>query len=208
MEDVLDLYTQSYDPLYPVVCMDEANKQLVEELREKLPPIPGHPETYDLQYKRAGVSDLFIFIEPLAGWRSVEVTDFRRKEEWVYCLKNLLETQYKDAKLVRIVLDNLNTHNPSAFYEFFPPDVAKSLLDRVEFHFTPKHASWLNIAEIEISVLSRQCLNQRIPSKEYMKQVVSLWVKERNFKLKKIIWQFTTKDARIKLKKLYPSFKV
>jgi hypothetical protein len=206
MEDVLDLYTQPFDPLRPVVCMDEANKQLVQELRPKLPMVPGHPETYDHQYKRAGVCNLFMFVEPLSGWRSVFIEDFRRKKEWVQCIKTLLETQYKDAKVVRIVLDNLNTHNPSAFYQFYPPDEAKAILDRLEFHFTPKHASWLNIAEIEFSVLSRQCLNQRIPSKEILEQEVSSWVLQRNKNSKKVDWQFTTTDARIKLKKLYPSF--
>lgn len=206
MEDILDLYTQPYNPLRPLVCMDEANKQLIEELRSKLPMVPGHPQTYDHQYKRAGVCNLFMFVEPLAGWRSVEVEDFRRKEEWVHCIKHLLESRYKDAEVVKIVSDNLNTHNPAAFYEFFPPDVAKSLLDRLEFHFTPKHASWLNIAEIEISVLSRQCLKGRIPSKEQMVQKVDSWVTDRNKNFKKVNWQFTTTDARIKLKKLYPSF--
>ncbi len=206
MEDVLDLYTQPYDPLHPVVCMNEATRQLIEELCIKLPMIPSHPQTYDHQYKRVGVCNLFIFVEPLAGWRSVEVRDFRRKEEWVNCLKDLLENKYKDADYVRIISDNLNTHNPAAFYEFFPPDVAKSLLDRLEFHFTPKHASWLNIAEIEINVLSGQCLKKRIPSKEMMVQQVSAWVVDRNKKFKKVNWQFTTKNARIKLQKLYPSF--
>ena len=206
MEDILDIYTQPYDPLRPVVCMDEANKQLIEELRIKLPMIPGHPQTYDHQYKRVGVCNLFMFVEPLAGWRSVELRDFRRKEEWVYCIKELLENKYKDAEYVRIVLDNLNTHNPAAFYEFFSPELAKSLLDRLEFHFTPLHASWLNIAEIEISVLSGQCLKRRIPSKEKMIYQVTTWVVDRNEKYKKVNWRFTTKDARIKLKKLYPSF--
>lgn len=206
MEDILDLYTQPYDPRRPVVCMDETNKQLVEELHPSLPMIPGQQATYDLQYQRAGVCNLFMFFEPLKGWRYIAIEERRTKREWVLCLKELLETHYKNVDVLRIVLDNLNTHNPSAFYEILPPHEAKALLNRLEFHFTPKHASWLNTAEIEFSVLSRQCLNQRIPSQEQMEKTVSSWVHKRNKHCKGVDWQFTTTDARIKLKRLYPSY--
>ncbi len=178
MEDVIDVYTRLYDPLHPVVCFDESNKQLVGETVEPLPLQPGQPQRYDYQYERNGVCNLFMFSEPLAGWRHVEVTERRTKQDYA---QHLL-------------------HNICAF----EPAVAKRILDKLEFHYTPKHGSWLNMAEIELSVLSRQCLNRRIPDKESLQREVAAWSQRRNLEYRKIDWQFTTSDARIKLKRLYP----
>jgi hypothetical protein len=206
MEDVLDLYTQPWDPKYPVICMDEMSKQLVSEVRPALPLQSGQPVKYDYHYHRAGVCNLFMFFEPLGGWRAVKTRARRTAKDWVACMRWLVEDCYTEAERIRVVLDNLNTHTPAAFYEFLPPAEAKRLLDRLEFHYTPKHASWLNMAEIELSVLSRQCLNRRIPSPDYLVSEVEKWTERRNNACRKVDWQFTSNDARIRLKSLYPSY--
>jgi uncharacterized small protein (DUF1192 family) len=205
MEDVLDVYTQPEDPQHPIVCFDETNKQLVDEVRQPLPTVPGQPERYDYEYKRNGVSNLFMFFAPLQGWRHVEVTDQRTKVDYAYCMRDLVDVYFPAAVLIRVVQDNLNTHVPSALYEAFEPAEAKRILARLEFHYTPKHGSWLNMAEIELSVLSQQCLDQRIADKVALKQEVAAWQTERNDKGKTVDWRFTTSDARLKLKRLYPS---
>ena len=204
MEDVIDVYTRPYDPLHPVVCFDESNKQLVGETVEPLPMEPGQPQRYDYQYERNGVCNLFMFSEPLAGWRHVEVTNQRTKQDYAQQMKYLVDVRYPDAERITVVHDQLNTHVPSALYAAFEPDVAKRILDKLEFHYTPKHGSWLNMAEIELSVLSRQCLDRRIPDKESLQREVAAWSEQRNQESRKIDWQFTTADARIKLKRLYP----
>lgn len=206
MEAVLDLYTQPIDPKRPVICMDEANRQLISEVITPIPMKPGQPVKYDYQYQREGVCNLFMFFEPLKGWRKVIVRTRRTKKDWVFCLEWLLNSCFIEGEVVQIVQDNLNTHNPSAFYEVFEPEKAKRLLDRLEFHFTPKHASWLNMAEIEFSVLDRQCLKRRIPTAQQMQQEVDAWANQRNNNCQTVDWQFTTIDARIKLKRLYPSY--
>jgi hypothetical protein len=196
MEDVLDVYVRPYDPDYPVVCLDETNKQLVKETRIPLPIKPGHPQYYDYEYERNGVCNLFMLSEPLAGWRHVKVTDRRTKKDYAQILKYLVDERYPHGKMITLIPDNLNTHVKSAVYEAFPPQEAKRLLDKLEFHYTPKHGSWLNIAEIELSVLCGQCLDQRIPDQETLKQVLAAWEAERNTKATKVNWRFTTKDAR------------
>jgi len=206
MEDVLDLYHEPYDPYYPLVCFDETSKQLILETRVPLPSAPGQVARYDYEYERKGVRNLFLFCEPLRGWRHIIVTEQRTKVDWAYCMKQLVDEFYPDAVRIRLVQDNLNTHNPAALYEVFEPKEAKRLLDRLEFHYTPKHGSWLNIAEIEFSVLSRQCLDQRIPDEIALQREVAAWEEGRNTSEKKVNWQFTTQDARIKLKRLYPSY--
>ena len=164
LEDVLDLYTQPYDPKRPVICMDETNKQLISEMKVPIKMKPGQPVKYDYQYKREGVCNLFMFFEPLRGWRRILVQKHRTKKDWVMCVTTILEKCWDEIEIMKLVVDNLNTHNPAAFYEFFKPKKARQLLSRLEFHYTPKHASWLNMAEIDLSVLTRQCLKQRIPS--------------------------------------------
>jgi len=206
MEDILDLYTQPYDAKRPLVCMDETSKQLVSEVRTPLALRPGQPARYDYEYQREGVCNVFMFFEPLRGWRAVDIRARRTKQDWVYGMKKLVEEYYPEAEVVRVVVDNLNTHNPAAFYEFFAPAEAKEILNRLEVHYTPKHASWLNMAEIELSVVSRQCLNQRIPDQQRMPREVSAWARARNEQCKRVDWQFTTADARIRLKRLYPTY--
>ncbi len=198
MEDILDVYTHPYDPDYPVVCLDETSKQLVKETRLPLPVKPGLPLYYDYEYERNGVCNLFMFCEPLAGWRHIEVTDRRTKKDYAQALKYLVEQRYPHAKLIRLVQDNLNTHVKAALYEAFPPELALQILDKFEFHYTPKHGSWLNIAEIELSVLARQCLDQRIPDKDHLQHSVAAWSGERNTRATRVDWRFTTNDARIK----------
>lgn len=208
MEDVLDVYKQPYDPKYPQVCMDETTKQLLADCQEPLPVIPGHVERYDYEYEREGVANLFIFFEPLAGKRHVKVTDRRTKKDWAEAMRELSDVYYPNAEKIVVVLDNLNTHSPASFYEAFKPEDARRLASRFEFHFTPKHGSWLNMAEIELSVLSRQCLAGRIPNKSVLANEVSAWEDERNNSVVKVRWQFTSADARIKLKNLYPRIEV
>lgn len=205
MEDVLSVYTRPLDPRYPVVCFDETSKQLVQETQVPLPPEPGQPKRYDYEYERNGVCNLFMFSEPLAGWRHVEVTERRTKQDYAQQMKYLVDVRYPDADWITIVHDQLNTHDPSALYETFEPQEAKRILDKLEIHYTPKHGSWLNMAEIELSVLARQCLERRIPDQETLKQEVAAWQARRNAQSRTIDWQFTTQDARIKLKRLYPS---
>jgi len=205
MEDVLSVYTRPYDPRYPVVCFDETSKQLVSEKQVPLPPEPGQPKRYDYEYERNGVCNLFLMSEPLAGWRHVEVTERRTKQDYAHQMKELVDVRYPDAESITIVHDQLNTHDPSALYETFEPQEAKRILDKLEIHYTPKHGSWLNMAEIELSVLARQCLDRRIPDQDTLKREVAAWEERRNAQSRTIDWQFTTEDARIKLKRLYPS---
>ena len=205
MEDVLEVYQRPYDPSRPLVCMDEISKQLLGEIRTPLPAMPGHPLRYDAEYVRKGVANLFLFSEPLAGKRQVRVTEQRTKQDWAHAVREVLETTYRDAERIVLVMDNLNTHSPASFYDTFPAEVAKRLTERLEIHHTPKHGSWLNMAEIELSILARQCLDRRIPNPQRLKEQVTAWVEDRNRTQTKINWQFTTKDARIKLRQLYPA---
>ena len=205
MEDVLDLYTLPYDPRYPQVCFDETSKQLIGETRLPLPAQPGQPERYDYEYVRNGVANVFMFFAPLHNWRHVKVTEHRTKLDWAYCMRDLVDVHFPDAVKIRLVEDNLNTHEPAALYEVFEPAEAKRILDRLDFHYTPKHGSWLNMAEIELSVLSGQCLDQRIPDLSCLEHEVAAWETDRNAAKATVNWRFTTADARIKLKRLYPS---
>ena len=206
METVLDMYKLPYDPLYPLVCMDESPKQLIGETKLPIPAKPGQLARYDYEYSRKGVCNIFIAIatEPLMGKRIVRVTSNRKKQDWAKFLEEI-ERKYRHAEKITLVMDNLNTHKPGSLYETFKPKKARALLDRFEFIHTPKHGSWLNMAEIELRVLSNQCLNRRIDTMTEVRRQVSAWEKERNNKEAVINWRFTTEDARIKLKKLYPS---
>ena len=205
MEDVLDVYTRPYDPKNPTVCMDEASKQLVGEVREPLPVVPGHPARFDSHYVRNGVANLFIMIEPLTGRCQVKVTEHRTKRDWAVVMKDLVDQHYPEADGITLVMDNLSTHKKSALYEVFPPQEAKRIADKIDIHFTPKHGSWLNMAEIGLSVLSRQCLDRRISTIQQLGKEVKAWLTDRNQNPTSINWRFTTKDARIKLKRLYPA---
>ncbi len=205
MEDVLSLYQRAYDPRFPLVCMDETSKQLVGETRPAQPAQPGRPARQDYEYVRNGVCNLFLCCEPLVGWRNVKVTARRTRRDWAELIKGLLDERYPEAERVTLVLDNLNTHILGALYEAFPPAEARRLAERLELHYTPKHGSWLNIAEIELSVLSRQCLDRRIAGQATLEQEVEAWEQARNALPSKVDWQFTSDDARIKLKRLYPS---
>jgi hypothetical protein len=204
MEDVLAVYHLPYDPEYPVVCMDESCKQLIGEVREPIPCAPGKPVRIDDEYVRHGVAEIFMEVEPLAGRRHVAVTEHRTRIDWALQIKQMLDLRYPDANKVRLVMDNLNTHNIASLYEAFEPGEARRLAARLEIHYTPKHGSWLNMAEIELSVLKGQCLGRRIAELVTMQAEVSAWEKDRNNNARKIDWQFTTADARIKLKRLYP----
>lgn len=204
MEDVLEVYKMPYDPRYPQICMDEASKQLVGEVRQPVEARPGQVQRLDSESERKGTCNLFMFFEPLRGWRHVWVTTQRRKVEWAWCVKELLDTHYPAALKIRLVCDNLNTHTGGSLYEAFPPQEAKRLCDRLEFHPTPKHGSWLNMAETELSVLSEQCLDRRMDNKEFVTSEVTAWEAERNGNEAKVRWRFTTEKARIKLEKLYP----
>lgn len=205
MEDVLTIYKRPHNPDEPLVCMDETSKQLVKETRKTIPAEPGIPARYDFEYERNGVSNLFMFYEPFGGNRYVSVTDRRTKKDWALQIKELLDNHYPNARKVVLVMDNLNTHTGASLYETFPPDIARGLMDRLEFHYTPKHGSWLNIAEIELRVLIGQCLNRRIPDKQTLDREVAHWQDQRNSLQAKVDWQFSTYDARIKLKRLYPT---
>lgn len=205
MEDVLDLYEQPYNPAEPVVCFDETSKQLIEEVYLSTPTAPGRAARQDYQYQRNGVRNLFMFFEPLASWRHVQATQHRTSQDFAHWMHWLVETMYPQAKCVHLVLDNLNTHTAAALYETFPPAVARRILSRLRFHYTPKHGSWLNMAEIELSVLSRLALNQRIPTPAKLNQIIWSFEAQRNKKRASVKWQFTTADARIKLRRLYPS---
>lgn len=205
MEDVLEVYHLPYDPGYPVVCMDESSKQMIGEVREPIPCAPGRPKRIDDEYVRNGVAEIFMEVEPLAGKRHVAVTERRTRKDWAWQIKDMLDVRYPNAIKVRLIMDNLNTHSTASFYETFAPQEARRLAERLEIHYTPKHGSWLNMAEIELSVLKGQCLNRRIPDMVTMQGEVAAWEKNRNNRTKKINWQFTTSDARIKLKRLYPN---
>jgi DDE superfamily endonuclease len=205
MEAVLDVYVRPSDPRFPQVCMDETSKQLVGETRVPVPAAPGRPVRYDYEYERRGVSNLFLFVEPLRGWRHVTVTERRTKQDWAHAIKELVDVHYPEAERIVLVLDNLNTHDLGSLYETFPPDEARRLSRKLELHYTPKHGSWLNIAEIELSVLSRQCLDRRIPAQDELRQEATQWMQHRNAARRTVDWRFTTADARIKLKRLYPS---
>lgn len=204
MEDILDVYKRSYNTEYPLVCMDESSKQQLKNKRVSISMKSGSPEKYDTEYERNGTSNIFIAFEPLAGQRMTQVTDRRTKLDWAHFIKALVDNDYAHAKKIVLVMDNLNTHKGASLYEAFDPKEAKRILDRLEIHYTPKHGSWLNMAELELSHLSRQCLNRRIPDQVTLKKEVTAWTNNRNKKQVKVNWQFTTDDARVKLKKLYP----
>jgi hypothetical protein len=206
MEDVLEVYRRPYDPLRPVVCMDESTKQLLAEVRAPRPGQIGAVERYDYEYQRNGVATLFLAFEPLAGWRQVRVTQTRTRKDWAWFIKHLLDERYAQADRVVLVMDNLNTHSGASLYETFAPEEALRLLRRLEIHYTPKHGSWLNMAEGEFSVLSQQCLDRRIASSEFLAQETATWQAHRNQAAIGANWKFTTEDARLKLSKLYPSF--
>ena len=205
MEDVLEVYTRPYDPARPVVCLDELNKQLVAEIQTPLPVESGQPARFDFQYERCGTANLFMTSEPLVGQRAITVTAQRTAVDFAQVVRDLLEVRYPHAEKVVLVMDNLNTHKPAALYHAFEPAVARALINRLEIHHTPKHGSWLNMAEIELSVLSRQCLDRRIAHLDTLTQEVAAWEQARNANTQAVNWRFTTPDARIKLKRLYPS---
>jgi hypothetical protein len=205
MEDVLDLYEEPYDPQRPVVCFDETSKQLIAEKRSPIPPQRGRRERFDYEYKRNGTSNLFMCCEPLAGWRHVAVTQRRTMIDFAHQMRWLVDEAYPEADKIQVVLDNLNTHKPASLYETFEPEEARRIRKRLEFHYTPKHGSWLNMAEIEFSVFSKQCLARRIGEEDTLKQEVAALESERNQAAATIDWRFTTGDARIKLPHLYPS---
>jgi hypothetical protein len=205
MEDVLEVYSRPYNPAEPVVCMDEKPYQLLGEVREPIPAKPGKVEKVDSEYKREGTCSIFLFTEPLAGWRYAEAFEHRTKVDWAHRVKWVLDNQYPDAEKVVLVMDNLNTHVLSSLYETFPPEEAFRLAQRLEIHYTPKHGSWLDIAEIELSALAIQCLGtRRIPRIESLNKELAAWETQRNAGQKGVNWHFTTDDARIKLKRLYP----
>lgn len=205
MEDVLDVYQRPYDPRFPQVCLDETSKQLLGEVRAALPAAPGRVRKEDSEYTREGVVNLFLWCEPLANRRQVIVTDRRTKVDWAHVIKDLVDVHYPAAEKLILVMDNLNTHTPAALYEAFEPPEAKRLADKLELHYTPKHGSWLDIAEIELSALARQCLDRRIPDKVTLETEVAAWVADRNAAQVTVSWRFTTADARITLKHLYPT---
>jgi hypothetical protein len=208
MEDVLDVYARAYDPCRPVVCFDEKLVQLIMEVRQPVPLQPGRPARYDYEYKRNGTCNLFVFYQHRAGWRHVWVTDQRTKIDFAHCMRLLVDVLFPNADKIIIVLDNLNTHSPASLYEAFEPAEAKRILDRLEFHPTPKHASWLNMVEIEIGVLSEQCLGERIPDTQTLKCEIAAWETVRNSHQAAIDWQFSMENARTKLKRLYPNLSI
>ena len=205
MEDVLDVYTRPYDPARPVVCLDETSRQLLADARPPLPAAPGRPARHDPEYVRGGVANLFLVTEPLRGWRAVSVSDRRTRLDFAACLKDLVDVHYPDAERIVLVLDQLNTHSPASLYAAFPPAEAKRLADRLELHHTPKHGSWLNMAELELAALQRQCLARRLGDREEMAREGAAWADRRNAAAATIRWQFTTADARTKLRRLYPA---
>lgn len=204
MEDILSVYTRPFDPAQPLVCMDETSKQLVGEVRSPLPTAPGHPAREDTEYERRGTANLFLLCAPLLGWRSLAVTAQRTRSDWALLMRDLVDVHFPDAPRITLVLDNLNTHEAASLYQTFEPAEARRILERLEIHYTPKHGSWLNIAEIEFSVLSRQCLDRRIDNPTTLAAEVDAWVAKRNADGATIDWRFTTDDARITLKHLYP----
>ena len=204
MEDVLDLYAEEADPKRPVVCFDESPTQLIGEVRQPIPPAPGQPERYDCEYRRNGTANLFVFLDAHQAWRHVKVTERRTAQDFALCMRDLADTHYPEADLIRVVLDNLSTHTAGALYETFPAPEAHRILQRLEFHYTPKHASWLNMVEIEIGVLRGQCLNRRIGERDVLVAEIAAWQKQRNASGARIKWKFTTQKARAKLARAYP----
>jgi transposase len=205
MEDVLDVYTRPYDPLRPQICMDETSKQLLRDAKEPLPMEPGREERRDYEYERGGVVNLFLFCEPLQGRRWVDVTQRRTRTDWAHQIKELVDLCYPEAEQIVLVMDNLNTHTPASLYEAFDPSEARRIAKKLEIHYTPKHGSWLNMAEIELSILSRHSLDRRVPDFETLHREAQAWQERRDAAGGKIEWRFSTDDARIKLKRLYPS---
>jgi len=205
MEDVLQVYQRPYSADYPQVCLDEASKQLIGEIALAEPPAPGKPARIDYEYVRNGTCNLFMMCEPLAGWRHVEVTERRTRHDWARCIKKLCDEYYPNAKKIILVEDNLNTHSGTSLYETFPPEEARRLLDRLEFHPTPKHGSWLDMAEIELRILQSQCLNRRIDNAAEVRREVEAWEQDRNARQCRIHWTFSIPTARTKMKKVYPS---
>ena len=205
MEDVLSVYQRPVSEAFPLVCMDETSKQHVKETRKPLPGRAGDTEKYDYEYERNGVSNLFMVTAPLLGWRHVEVTDRHTAEDWAKLMRDIVDVHFPNAKRVVLVMDNLNTHKASSLYKAFAPKEAKRILDRLELHYTPKHGSWLNMAEIEFGVLQRQCLDRRISDQQTLRKEISAWLQRRNAEAVNVNWRFTTDDARIKLRRLYPS---
>ena len=208
MEDVLEVYHRPYDPLQPVVCLDEQSKQLTRETRTPIPAAPGRPARVDYEYERAGTANLFMIFEPLAGWRHVKVMERRTKIDFAHVIRELVDDHYADAEKIVLVMDNLNTHKPASLYEAFEPAEARRLIERLEIHYTPKHGSWLDMAETELSVLTRQCLNRRIADQSTLTREDAAWEKPRNDSAATVDWHFTTEDARTRLKRLYPSIQV
>ena len=204
MEDVLDVYHRPPDPCRPLVCLDELSKRLTKEVRAPRPPGPGAPAREDYEYERNGVANVFLLCAPLLGWRHLTVTERRTKVDWALLIKELVDVHFPAAERIVLVLDSLNTHAPASLYEAFPPAEAKRLWDKLELHYTPKHGSWLNVAEIELSALGRQCLDRRIPDQATLTAEVAAWEAERNAAQVTVAWQSTAADARIKLKHLYP----
>ena len=205
MEDILEVYQRPYDPQRPLVCLDESSKQLIAETRVPIAAKPGQPGRHDYEYRRNGTANLFMMFAPLEGWRHVKVTDRHTAVDYAQVLKELSDTHFPGSAKIVLVQDNLNTHKPASLYEAFPPAEARRLVERFEWHYTPKHGSWLDMAESELSVLSSQCLDRRIPDQRVLKDEVEAWEAERNRKHAKANWQFTTADARVKLRRLYPA---
>jgi len=206
MEDVLEVYTRPHNPARPLVCLDETSKQLVAETRTPIPMRPGQPARYDYEYERNGTASLFMLFAPIEGWRHVKVTERRTAVDFAHVLKELSDVHFAVAEKIVLVQDNLNTHTPASLYEAFQPEEARRLVERFEWHYTPKHGSWLNMAESELAILSGQCLDRRIPNQTALEREVSAWLDRRNTHHAKASWRFTTADARIKLKSLYPAF--
>ena len=205
MEDVLEVYHRQFGDNEVLVCLDETSKQLVKETRQPLPPQPRAAMAYDYEYQRNGVSNRFMLFAPLAGWRRVEVTERRTRTDWARVVRKLVDEDYPDKERIVLVMDNLNTHHPASLHQAFEPAEARRIAERLEIHYTPKHGSWLNMAEIELGVLARQCLDRRIPGQVVLEQETKAWQNQRNRDSIRVDWRFTTKDARIKLKSLYPS---
>lgn len=208
MEDVLDVYERPYDPARPVVCLDEQSKQLIKETRTPIPAAPGRPARTDYEYERNGTANLFMLFEPLGGWRHVKVTERRTRTDFAELIRELVDVHYPKAEKIVLVMDNLNTHKAASLYEAFPPAEARRLVEKLEIHYTPKHGSWLDMAETELSILTKQCLDRRIPDMPTLIREVAAWEEQRNSAEATIEWQFTTDQARTKLKRLYPSFQV
>jgi hypothetical protein len=205
MEDVLELYAEPFDPAYPVVCFDESPYQMISETRVPVPVEPGKPQRIDYEYKREGTCNLFMFFQPLGGWRHVKVTERRTAKDYAECMKELVDVHFPDAILISVVQDNLNTHTGAALYEAFAPAEARRILNKLDFRYTPKHGSWRNMAEVEIGVVLGQCLDQRIPNMATVRRKIGGWERRRNTAKAMVNWRFTTTTAREKLKRLYPS---